>query len=171
MIPFSIMWGGFAIFWETMALHIPRHRNAIDLIFPLFGIPFVLMGLYIIFGRFFVDAIQRENIYYGISDRRVIIVRGAFNQVRTLDLKTLIAIVAGLTRHKVKSMDLRTLTDVSMTERSDGSGTITFGSQDASSAALRGFAGLSGPSAGPCFDMVEQVKSVYEQIRTAQRKA
>ena len=38
MIPFSLMWGGFAIFWEIGALSIPKDEaGAIAIIFPLFG--------------------------------------------------------------------------------------------------------------------------------------
>ena len=57
-----------------------------------------------------------------------------------------------------------------MTERSDGSGTITFGAQPQFSyMAGAGWPGMGNISA-PCFDPVENVKSVYEVIRGAQRK-
>jgi hypothetical protein len=137
----------------------------------LWGIPFVLIGLYLIFGRFLVDASQRDNTYYGVTDRRAIIVTGLFDRSLSFGVATLIASVAGLSRRKVKSLDLRTLTDISMTERSDGSGTIWFGPQSSSS--FNFGAGWPGGSRldSPRFDLVEHAKAVYEQVRDAQRKS
>src|SRR4051794_20349416 len=67
-IPFSILWAGFAFFWEAgvVGSHAP-------LLFSLFGVPFVLAGLYITIGRFFYDAHQRSQTVYALTNERVII--------------------------------------------------------------------------------------------------
>ena len=63
LIPFSFMWGGFAIFLETTAFSAEAPFP-----FALFGLPFVCVGLFIIFGRFLVDAwfrrFGREVAFY-----------------------------------------------------------------------------------------------------------
>ena len=88
LIPFSILWCGFAVSWELMTLGILfkfGSRNSgsaspFSFIFPLFGIPFVLIGLYMLFGRFIVDAMKRKKTYYGITNERIIIIEGVSSQ-------------------------------------------------------------------------------------------
>ncbi len=142
MIPFSLMWGGFAVFWEVSVL-----RQGGPAFFALWGIPFVLMGIYITIGRFFLDSYQRSQTYYGVTDQRAIIRR----------------------RKEVKSLSLRGLTDISLKEREDGSGTICFGSGGPYSF----FAGTGWPGSGkylpPSFEMIEDARRVYTQIRDSQR--
>ena len=169
MIPFSIMWGGFAIFFAASVLF-PTRDDAGSPVFVgvLFAIPFVLIGLYMMFGRFIVDAIQREHSCYGVTDHRAIIVTGLADRRPAPDVGVVTALVATLSPRKVKSLDLRTMSDVSMTERSGGSGTIMFGPQNP----YQHLAGMGWPGIGittPGFDMVEQVKSVYALIRDAQQ--
>jgi hypothetical protein len=146
MIPFSLMWGGFAVFWETMAV-----RTGGPGFFPLFGLPFVAVGLYVTVGRFLVDARRRGRTSYFVTSNRVVIVGGAFTP-------------------ETKSLSLATLTDVSMTERPDGSGTITFGAVNPRYAM---YAGMSWPGMPqvPSFEMIPDVRRVYSIIQSAQQDA
>ena len=154
MIPFSLLWGGFAIFWEYIAVTgTSKVHNATATVFPLFGLPFVVIAVYIIFGRFFVDAYARSKTTYAVTSDRIIILSGLFTQ-------------------QVKSLQLRSLTDVSFTQGSDGSGTITFG--PTTFAGMMGNPGGGWPSlrsAVPAFDMIEGVREVYDVIRKAQKAA
>ncbi len=67
LIPFSFMWGGFAIFWVIMA------SNAG--IFALFGVPFVVIGQYFIWGRFVHAYLRRKQTRYAITNFRVLILK------------------------------------------------------------------------------------------------
>ena len=72
LIPASVFFIAFAVFWETLAL-----RSGAPF-FPLFGIPFVLAGLYMTVGRFLLDAYQRAHTTYVVSDRAAYVVGDAF---------------------------------------------------------------------------------------------
>src|SRR5688572_9125120 len=81
LIPFSLLWCGFALFWEVMALTATsKQAGPIGYVFPLFGIPFVLVGLYLVIGRFMVDARMRARTFYGVTNERIIIVSGLFSR-------------------------------------------------------------------------------------------
>jgi len=147
LIPFSLLWCGFAIFWEASVV-----TKGAPFFFKLWGIPFVLVGLYIVFGRFFVDARTRGRTFYSVTSERIII-------------------VSGLLSRQTKSLQLRTLSDISLTERSDRSGSITFGPQHPMAQRLpSGWPG-AGRYAAPAFDMIERAKEIYDLIRETQRTA
>ena len=148
LIPFSLLWGGFAIFWEAGVL-----ASGAPWFFALWGVPFVLVGLYIIFGRFWVDARQRAATVYAVTSERVVIVSGLFTRC-------------------VKSLSIDTITDVSLTERGEGAGTITFGPVPPfywwyGGAGWPGF----GHQAVPRFELAADTRQVYEIIRGGQRAA
>ncbi|MCI8947602.1 MAG: hypothetical protein HFI91_11210 [Lachnospiraceae bacterium] len=99
MIPFSILWGGFAIFWEFSVLLMPT-----PFFFKLWGIPFVLVGLYMMAGRFFVQEYRKKRTYYAITDKRILQLQG----------------------NKLSVLERRQLPEMHMTVDKDGSGTIAF---------------------------------------------
>ena len=148
LIPFSLLWGGFAIFWEASVL-----ATGAPFFFKLWGIPFVLVGLYITIGRFFLDAWHRTETHYGVTSERVFI-------------------VAARPSLSVKSLPLRTLSQISMNQETQGFGTIIFGPSS-------GFSNWTGASSwpgrtsqsAPSFEMIADAKTVYEIIRSAQRNA
>ena len=143
-IPFSVLWGGFAIFWEWTAI-----TNSGPAFFSLFGIPFVCAGLYLIAGRFFFDAWRRARTEYGITSERIIIATRTFGA-------------------SVKSLDARTLFGVTCDAKADGSGTITFGP---TTFATSMYAGTPWPGVKlpPAFEMIPDASRVYEIVRNMQK--
>lgn len=149
MIPFSLLWGGFAFNWEYSVM-----TSDAPAFFVLWGIPFVAIGIYMIVGRFFFEAKQRASTFYAVTNERVLI-------------------VSGLISRKVKSLNLRTLSDLSLSEGKGNEGTISFGGGSPFASLFNGFSGWPGMGQhiGPTFDTIPHAKTVFETIRGAQRAA
>lgn len=78
LIPFSLLWGGFAMFWEAAVMGFATFGKAVNhapAFFQLWGIPFVVAGQYLIWGRFLYSAWLKQRTYYAVTDRRVIAVQ------------------------------------------------------------------------------------------------
>src|SRR5262245_19303821 len=105
LIPFSRFWGGFAIFWEASALQVARSDPA----FVLIGLLPVLVGLYLIFGRFIVRAVASHRARYLVTDGRVVV-------------------TGGVTGRAVGTAYLAALPPPVVTETEDGTGDLAFGS-------------------------------------------
>jgi hypothetical protein len=148
-IPISLLWAGFAVFWNAAVWYSDG-----PVFFRLWGIPFLIVGFYIVIGRFFVDAWKRSKTYYGVTNERAIITSGIFSKI-------------------VKSLNLRTLTDITILERRDLSGTITFGPVDQQTKWPFGLPMSNGRNEAtyPIFDSIQNAKRVYDIIRDAQRNA
>lgn len=79
---FGLFFFGFAVFWVLMASSMsgPSTGGAIDWIgsiFPLFGLPFVAIGAYLVAGRFLWGAYVRSQTRYALTNKRAIIARNA----------------------------------------------------------------------------------------------
>lgn len=147
VIPFTLLWAGFAIFWTAEAVA--------EAPFPFwfFGLPFVAVGIYAVVGRFWVDARTRAATLYGVTDRRVLIVSGLFNMnVTSLALATLPPMVAKTNRW--------------------GGGTLEFGStiRPFGGARIAGWPG-AGWAAAPSFELTEGIDEVQRIILRAQKEA
>jgi hypothetical protein len=145
MIPFSLMWGGFAIFWETTVI-----KSGAPFFFMLWGIPFVLVGLYMIVGRFFADAWQRTKTFYTVTNERILIVGGLFNRT-------------------VTSLELRTLPEMSLSLQDDDKGTLSFGEdQTGFGSTFGGRWSQSNQKRPPQFEGIPDAAGVMARIREAQ---
>jgi hypothetical protein len=148
LIPFSLLWGGFALFWETLVLS-QKHAPAI---MKIWGIPFVLAGIYVIVGRFFVDAYVRKRMHYAITNRRIMILRAPPFAAFT-------------------SLQLDRLSELTVAERANGQGTITFG-QPSRGFGRNGFASLTPAlDATPKFIHIDDAQTVYRAVQRAMKPA
>jgi hypothetical protein len=68
LIPFSILWCVFAIFWESSVI-----GGSAPFFFRLWGIPFVALGLYFVVGRFFYKSYRKRRTVYAITTRRAMV--------------------------------------------------------------------------------------------------
>jgi hypothetical protein len=141
LIPFSLLWGGFAIFWEVKVI-----QTGGPFFLILWGIPFVLIGLQITIGRFIVDAKIRASTYYGVTNRSVII-------------------ISGLVKRKILSCDLKSLRELSFSEIMNRKGSISFGAENPHSSWLQNMP--FGQTDAPQFEMVENARDIFEIIRHA----
>ncbi|MGZ8898770.1 MAG: PH domain-containing protein [Limisphaerales bacterium] len=109
LIPFGIAWLGFSIFWMVLAFRAPREAGVktLNILFPLFGIPFVLVGLYLVGGRYWFDARKRARTAYGITNKRILSTRGGDER-------------------SFQFLNLDQIQDISVVEMRDRSGTIRF---------------------------------------------
>jgi hypothetical protein len=144
-IPFSVLWGGFAVFWVVSVL-----RSGARFLW-VFGLPFVGVGFYVTVWRFVADAQRRARTSYFVTSSRIVLIRGARTPVTT-------------------SLLLTTLSNVTMTERPDGTGTINFGMMDPR---LAMYANMSFPGMPQLtsFESIPDVRTVYGIIHSAQQDA
>lgn len=142
LIPFSFLWGGFALFWEYIVI-----ANDAPVFFAIFGIPFVAIGIYLIIGRFFYDAFKRKKTIYGLTNERIIILSGK----------------------KINSTNLLVLEDAVVTEEPDKSGSIFFGKRMARQI-FKSSGNWPGTKQTLSIELIHDVKKVYDKLIEAKQR-
>lgn len=102
LIPFGLLWCCFVIL-----LSVDVWTNDPPMQFSLLGIPFLIIGFFLAFGRFLVDASLRSKTRYLVTDQRVIIIKSV------------------LAKSSI-SLDITKLPKIECETWRDGSGTILF---------------------------------------------
>lgn len=96
---FSVVWLAFSVFWEYTVI-----KNSPSVVMVLWGIPFVAVGIYLLFGRFIQRIIADKNTYYVVTNKRIIIKQG----------------------RRIKFFDGDDLPPMNITIHKNGNGTISF---------------------------------------------
>lgn len=145
LIPFSLLWGGFAIFWLLGASGLGGFwKSQPDHTFQWFGViwgtPFVLVGQYFIWGRFVYARWKKKRTYYALTNRRALIVEN------------------GWRRRDSSSAYFENLAMIAKQVRSDGIGRISFGGPVTSPWQW----GRNSPPPSPIFDDVDDADMVFQ---------
>ena len=146
VIPFSIVWAGFWVFWESDAI-----QSGAPLWIRLWGLPFLVVAVYVVAGRFVVDVWVRRNTVYGVTARRVIVCSGLFSRRTT-------------------SHALEALPAITLSERRHGEGDVVLDATNMNHVAAGGLV-PKGSSVPPALEFLPQARHVYEIIREAHRRA
>jgi hypothetical protein len=159
-IPFSLMWGGFAIFWEcgvTGFWDNSAHTHSAPGFFVLWGIPFVVIGQYLIWGRFFYAAWKKARTFYGVTSKRVLVLN------------------TGNSR-QVTDAYFSNIDSVSLTIRTDGIGTVEFAPEPGAqtpwgfNSRRRGANQIGIDLSRLVFFDIENVRNVYQLIQFQREK-
>ncbi len=151
LIPFSLVWS-----LPTLS-RLSRDLAAGTVQFDPISLLFLFTGLYLLIGRFLVDAWLRSRTYYGVTDRQALIVGHSVGS-------------------KPRSVGLQTLSDLKLTLRRGGRGTVELGRPKRSNVfGPRGTRALPFPGAmaylPPTFEAITNPREVYDLIVQAQQHA
>jgi hypothetical protein len=70
VVPLSLLWGGLMLVEWGRLLEDPAFSDAVV------AVPVALLTLYLVPGRFLIDAFLRARIHYAVTSRRILILRG-----------------------------------------------------------------------------------------------
>ena len=144
LIPFSAVWCGFVIFWIFGAA--ASGGGA----FILFGVGMLAFGLTLMFGRFLIDAWLRAGARYGLSERRILILRTRPSTNFT-------------------AMNLDRLPQVQLIEGRAGRGTVRFGASPSLFAAAGSGFSIWFPALDPTpqFIAIQDARMVFDRVQRA----
>jgi hypothetical protein len=149
---FGIPWTAFAIFWTAMAASgLWRKKSQGEFgwfrLFPLWGVPFILIGLGMLSSPYW--ALRRaRRMAYVLTDRRAIIIS-----------------VGWQSKVSLRSFEPPALLDLQRTERADGSGDLVFTNDLSTGSRGRNYSTAVG------FTAIRDVKEVEERVRRLARQS
>src|SRR5262245_61971419 len=115
MVLFAIPWTAFALFWMWGAAQGTCEGPGPMRLFPLFGLPFVAIGLGLFTSPFWLMRNARRTAYV-VTDRRAIVLAARFGGAVS-----------------VRSFEPEKLGDLRREQRADGSGDLVFGQDEKAS--------------------------------------
>jgi hypothetical protein len=150
LIPFSLLWGGFAIFWEMGVMGLGPFGSDAGRQWTfgvIWGVPFVLVGQYLIWGRFLYAFWKKSRVYYALTNRRAIAVQRAPSR-------------------KIVSAYIDALPMLMKSVRSDGIGTVTFTQAEPLWSRRRGWGAWDPMRIGdvPAFVDINDANEVYRLV-------
>lgn len=147
LIPFSLLWAGFAVFWEYTA-----YAQGAPTFFLVFGGAFVVIGVFFTIGRFVYDMRVRENTVYAVTEGRALILSGLF-------------------RASLTALNLKSVAQVGLELADDGRGTITFAGSSPLGSIVRN---PSWPGTGrytpPMFEQIPNAADVYRLVQPGMKE-
>lgn len=148
LVPFSLAWCIFVIYWEKTVI-----SNSATSGIWLVGIPFILVGLYLLVGRFFLDQARRASLFYALTNERAII-------------------ITGQEKKRIRTVVIRQEPQINTTRQGGGRGTITFGPLHplAWVVTASGVPDTGNYNIPPAFDSLEDVKTVYQIVKRLQKE-
>lgn len=130
---FGLFFAGFAVFWIVSAFQMQGNNGGpggINILFALWGIPFVLVGLGIMSSPYWMRRRYQKaalRTIYAVTDQRAIIIDGGYMGDSPIGM-----LVGGMTRWALRGSSIRTYTanklgQITRHQRDDGSGDVLFG--------------------------------------------
>jgi len=139
IIAIFIFWCCYVILWTIMACF-----SNTSFSFWFFGFLLSCWLPAILIICFVYDTRRRKNTIYGLTNKRVIIKSGIWNK-------------------KVKSYDLRSISDLEYSEKADGSGSVMLGPVRSFSL-WGGYSHFPFEPKRPMLEYITEVKNVYNKI-------
>lgn len=139
---FGVVFFSFSVFWiigaanQSGALSNMRWES---ISFTLFGVPFALIGFYLVIGKYVFDILARARTEYAVTSQRVIMRTAYFGS-------------------STRSIDYRKYPNIILKENSDNSGAIVFGEPQQHG---------EGTIAPPSLVALADARTVYNIIRKA----
>jgi len=142
---FAIPWIAFSLFWMAGAagFRVPDLRAGRFALFPLFGLPFLIIGVLMLVSPLWARSQAKRTIYAVTSQRLLILVYGRSTSVR--------------------SFDPTVLGPIQRSDRPDGTGDLLFPDQTLLNT-TRGYSRLQAMTTG--FVGIIDVRLVHDLIRT-----